>query len=256
MRLCRNKLMDVLRSRHGDSKGLTEHDYDTLRVMEELVASLAQDRFITDGVRDWLGRLEITLNKLATRDPEFLSGDPESPHSAVQMLNQLARLGNSNDVRQGIDREVGRRVDELLQRVVRDYDENPQVFSEVVDELHPLIDRQSKAYRGNVERTIRASEGQQKLARARSAVVDVMEDLLAGKEVPDLILELLNPGWRNLLVHSHLRNGPDSNEFREQVFLIEQLNAQLSDQLKPGEEGHVDPEGLLRRAVEGLNSIS
>lgn len=252
----RNKLMDVLRSRHGDSKGLTEHDYDTLRVMEELVASLAQDRFITDGVRDWLGRLEITLNKLAARDPEFLSGDPENPHSAVQMLNQLARLGNSNDVRQGIDREVGRRVDELLQRVVRDYDENPQVFSEVVDELHPLIDRQSKTYRGNVERTIRASEGQQKLARARRAVVDVMEDLLVGKEVPDLILELLNPGWRNLLVHSHLRNGPDSNEFREQVAIIEQLNAQLSGQIKPGDEGHVDPEGLLRRAVEGLNSIS
>ena len=252
----RTKLMDVLRSHHGDDKGLTERDYDTLRVMEELVASLAQDRFITDGVRDWLGRLEITLNKLAARDPEFLSGDLENPHSAVQMLNQLARLGNSNDVRQGIDREVGRRVDELLQRVVRDYDDNPQVFSEVVDELHPLIDRQSKTYRGNVERTIRASEGQQKLARSRRAVVDVMEDLLAGKEVPDLTLELLNPGWRNLLVHSHLRNGPDSNEFREQVAIIEQLNAQLSGQIKPGDEGHVDPEGLLRRAVEGLNSIS
>ena len=175
------RLMETLRSQHGEHKGLTEQDFDTLKVMEELVGSMESDQLITDGVRDWVRRLEITLNKLAARDPNFLTSDPENPHSAVQMLNQLARLGNAEDARIGIDREVGRRVDELLQRVVQDYDENPQVFSEVVDELHPLIDRQSRAYRGNVERTIRASEGQQKLARARRAVVQAVEERLGGR---------------------------------------------------------------------------
>jgi hypothetical protein len=152
--------------------------------MENLVSSLESDHYLTQGIREWIRRLEITLNKLAARDPEFLQHEPDRPHSAVLMLNQLARLGNAQDVRDGIDREVGRRVDELLQRVVKEYDRNPGVFAEVVDELNPLVDRQVRAYRGNVERTVRASEGQQKLARARRAVLREMHKRLAGRRCP------------------------------------------------------------------------
>jgi diguanylate cyclase (GGDEF)-like protein len=250
------RLIEVLRHKHGGHKGLTEEDFDTLEVMENLVSSMSQDRLITQGVREWVQRLEVTLNKLAASDPGFLESDPDQPHSAVQMLNQLARLGNSGDVRDGIDREVGRRVDELLQRVVKDYDRNPEVFSEVLDELHPLVDRQSKTYRGNVERTVRASEGQQKLARARRTVVNEMESRLAGREVPDLLVDLLNPGWRNLLVHTHLRHGPDSNEWRDQLSIVDQLTAQLNGEVSQESDEWVDPERLLKRVVEGLSSIS
>lgn len=250
------RLMEVLQDKHGIGKGLSEELFDTLHVMEGLVDSLSDDQLITEGMREWVQRLELTLNKLATQEPAFLESNPNNPHSAVQMLNQLARLGNSKDVGQGIDREVGRRVDELLERVVRDYDQNPQVFADAVDELHPLIDRQSKTYRGNVERTVRASEGQQKLARARRAVLNEVTHRISGKEVPELILELLNPGWRNLLVHTHLRHGPDSNEWRDQLALVDQLMGQLNGTIDAGSEEFTEPDKLLRRVVEGLNSIS
>ena len=118
-------------------------------------------------------------------------------------LNQLASLGNAQDVRVGIDREVGRQVDQLLERIVKDYDRNPEVFEDVLEELGPLVDRQARAYRGNVERTVRASEGQQKLARARRAVAISLEPSSRAKDVPELFLQLMNPGWRNLLVHTH-----------------------------------------------------
>ncbi|MEM7098101.1 MAG: DUF1631 family protein [Pseudomonadota bacterium] len=250
------RLLEVLRAQHGISKGLTEEDYDTLEMMEGLVDSLTDDRLITEGVREWLRRLEITLNKLAAADPDFLTSDPDNPHSAVQMLNQLARLGNGQDLREGIDREVGRRVDELLQRVIRDYDQNPQVFSEVVDELHPLIDRQSRTYRGNVERTVRASEGQQKLARARRMVAHEIRDVIGGQDVPQLLIDLLTPGWRNLMVHTYLRHGSDSYEWRDQLATIRLLQGQLSRQINSDDPAWVEPEALLRRVVDGLNSIS
>ncbi len=252
----RPRLIELLRSKHGDRKRLNETDYDTLNVMESLVDSLQQDSFLTEGIREWIARLEVTLNKLAARDPAFLSPDETGPHSAVQMLNQLARLGNQKDVREGIDREVARRVDELLKKVVSEYDENPKVFSEVVDELNPLVDKQTRAYRGNIERTVRASEGQQKLARARRAVLDEMDERLSGREVPDLLLDLMNPGWRNLLVHTHLRKGADSHEFQDQIALIDQLWGQLDGSIKEGSDAYVDPDKLLKRVVNGLNSIS
>jgi len=250
------RLLQILRDRHGDGRGLTEEDYDNLEMMDSLVTSLSQDRLLTEGIREWIQRLEITLNKLAAREPEFLQYRPDAPHGAVQMLNQLARLGNARDVRDGIDRDVGQRVDELLQKVVKEYDQNPQVFEEVVDELNPLVDKQTRAYRGNIERTVRASEGQQKLARARRAVVDAMEERLSGREVPDLLLDLINPGWRNLLVHTHLKHGPDSHEWRDQLALLDQLRAQLDDEVPEDSEAYVDPDRLLKRVVDGLNSIS
>lgn len=252
----RSRLVELLRSRHGDSKRLNEQDYDTLNVMESLVDSLQEDHFLTEGIREWIARLEITLNKLAARDPGFLGGDADGPHSAVQMLNQLARLGNQKDVREGIDREVGHRVDELLKKVVTEFDENPTVFDQVVDELNPLVDKQTRAYRGNIERTVRASEGQQKLARARRAVLGEMEERISGREVPDLLLKLLNPGWRNLLVHTHLRKGADSHEFQDQVALVDQLWGQLDGSIAEGSDEYADPDALLKRVVSGLNSIS
>ncbi len=250
------RLFEILKRRHGDRKGFRAEDYDTLDVMESLVRSIETDHYLTQGIRDWIARLEITLNKLAARDPDFLRHESEEPHSAVLMLNQLARLGNAQDVREGIDREVGRRVDELLSRVVKEYDQNPQVFSEVVDELNPLVDKQVRTYRGNVERTVRASEGQQKLSRARRAVLREMERRIGGRDVPELVLRLLNPGWRNLLVHTHLRRGPESHEWRDQLGLLDQLIGQLTGDIEPGSDGHVEPEVLLKRVVEGLNSIS
>ncbi len=252
----RPRLVEILQSRHGDRKRLNEDDYDTLNVMESLVDSLQEDSFLTEGIREWIARLEITLNKLAARDPRFLQPDDAGPHEAVQMLNQLGRLGNQKDIREGIDREVGRRVDELLKKVVTEFDENPEVFSEVVDELNPLVDKQTRAYRGNIERTVRASEGQQKLARARRAVLGEMEDRISGREVPDLLLELLNPGWRNLLVHTHLRKGADSHEFQDQLALVDQLWGQLDGSISADSDEFVDPDVLLKRVVSGLNSIS
>ena len=225
--------------------------------MENLVDSIEQDKLLTEGIRGWVKRLELTLNKLATKDPEFLDHDSERPHSAVEVLNQLARLGNAQDVRVGIDREVGRRVDELLERIVKDYDRNPEVFEDVLEELGPLVERQAKAYRGNVERTVRASEGQQKLARARRAVARQLEPRIAGKEVPELFLKLMNPGWRNLLVHTHLRHGPNSNEWRDASATAERgSGATDAANPRPALPGYVEPETLLKRVVAGLNSIS
>ena len=61
----RPRLVELLQSQHGDRKRLNEEDYDTLNVMESLVDSLQEDSFLTEGIREWIARLEITLNKLA-----------------------------------------------------------------------------------------------------------------------------------------------------------------------------------------------
>ena len=74
--------------------------------------------------------------------------------------------------------------------------------------------------------------------------------------MPDLLTELLNPGWRNLLVHTHLRHGKDSNEWRDAISLVDQLKGQLNGDIGVEDDAYVPAETLLKRVVEGLNSIS
>ena len=86
------RLMEVLKARATAARRRSAKSmYDTLDVMENLVDSIEQDKLLTEGIRGWVKRLEVTLNKLATKDPEFLDHDAERPHSAVEVLNQLAR---------------------------------------------------------------------------------------------------------------------------------------------------------------------
>jgi len=250
------RLLQILEGTHGGRKAIAEEQYDALGVMENLVDSIQADGFLTDGIRDWLKRMELTLNKVALSDPGFLASNVDEPHSAVQVLNTLARLGNAKDVGVGIDRNVGRKVDELLDRLVKEYDSNPEIFEEILHELNPLVAQQSKAYQGNVERTVKTSEGHQKLARARRAVVKELELRIAEQDVPNLLLELLNPGWRNLMVHTFLRAGPESNQWADTLSILDQVMAQLVGTSQSGDVDFTEPEGLLKRVVEGLNSIS
>ena len=250
------RLLQILESTHGGRKAIAEEQYDALDVMENLVDSIQADGFLTDGIRDWLKRMELTLNKVALSDPGFLASNVDEPHSAIQVLNTLARLGNAKDVGVGIERNVGRKVDELLERLVKEYDSNPEIFEEILHELNPLVVQQSKAYQGNIERTVKTSEGHQKLARARRSVVKELEYRIAEQNVPKLLLELLNPGWRNLMVHTFLRAGPESNEWADSLNIIDQVMAQLVGTSKAGDADYTEPEVLLKRVVEGLNSIS
>ena len=250
----RMQLAERLRHSSGDSRrGLAATDVDRLQVIENLVASVQQDDLITEGVKQWVKQMELTLSKLATVEPEFLNSSPHQPHSAMAVLDQLAKLGNTGDESEGIDREVGRRVDELMQRVVNDFDNDPGVFDEVLKNLHPLVEKQTRAYRGNFERTVRQSEGQQKLVNARRAVLDVLTRRVAEREVPNLFLELLTPGWRNLMVHAYLRHGPESAEWRRNLEVADRIVTALTGD-RPASAA--EARELVNVVRAGLESIS
>ena len=254
----KDRLLELLRAHAGGAGGkrIGDPETDAMDVVGSLVVSIREDNLLTEGVKDWVKRLELTLNKLATQDPGFLKTRLQQPHAAMQVLNQLAKLGNARDEGEGIDRRVGREVDSLMERVIEEFDARPKIFDEVLGHLNPLVDRQTRTYQGNIQRTVRAREGQQRLSLARRDVVGEVEQRLGGREVPLVILDLLNPGWRNLLVHDHLRDGRDCESWKRNIGVLEQLLGQLSARIAAGSPDYVEPSELLGAVEEGLTSIS
>ncbi len=249
------RLVQELDAADGD-RSLGESDLDRFRVLESLIDSICEDRFLSQGSLNWVRRLEVTLYKLAVHNPGFPGGDPDRPHPAEIMLNQLARLSGIADSREAKARELSGRVDALVERVADGYSGDGGIFEEAVAELNPLVDEQIRNYRGNMERIVRASEGQQRLTRARKAVVNALAPKMAGKEVPEPILKLLNPGWRNLMVHTCLRMGAGSAQWEERVAVIERLWAEFVAEPEQGGRDASDLKQLLRQVADGLISIS
>lgn len=222
---------------------------ESLGVVENLIDSIETDNLLPGTVKDWVRQLELTLDKVATQDGNILSGD--NPHQSVEVINQLARLGGADST------SVRRNVDQIIQNITENYDSNPDVFSEAAEQLKPIVDRQSKAFTGNVQRTVKASEGQQTLANAQRAVVGELDSRLKGREVPEVLMRLLMPGWRNLLVNTHLRQGEESTDWRRHVGALDQVMQHVEGTASPQTtENYMEPQELLEYIEQGLDSIS
>ena len=248
----RQRVMELSRSNSGRAKRLAPELVQGMQVVENLVDTIEQDNILTGTSKDWIRRLELTLDKVATQEAGFL--DEENPHNAVEVLNQLARLGGADSG------SIKQRVDNIVERIYSEYDTNPAVFDEAAEQLQPLVERQSRAFTGNVQRTVKASEGQRTLTAAQQAVVTEMDERLLGDEVPEVLLKLLMPGWRNLLVNTHLRQGPDSPDWQRQLNVLDQVFHQLNPATDPGDvaqmSGYLEPQQLLQEIEAGLDSIA
>lgn len=220
-----------------------------MEVVENLVDTIEEDELLAPSAKDWIRQLELTLNRVATGNENFLS--EHNPHSSIKVVNQLARL---NGAEAGASKRV---VDEIVQEINETYDENPRVFDHALERLEPLVERQNRAFTGNVQRTVKASEGQQTLVNAQRAVVSEMDNRYAGREVPEILFRLLMPGWRNLLVNTHLREGEDSATWRKHVRALDQVFQHLDPNADPSQSPHyLPPDELIQHIEESLDSIS
>jgi diguanylate cyclase (GGDEF)-like protein len=230
-------------------RALAPQTLQNIEVVENLVDSIEEDALLTDSAKDWIRQLELTLDKVATRDEDFLS--EANPHSSLEVINQLASLGGA---------ETGsakRAVDQIIQEINTGFDEDPEIFEAAKAKLAPLIERQNRAFTGNMQRAVKASQGQTTLANAQRAVVSEMDNRYAGREIPEVFYKLLMPGWRNLLVNTHLRQGAESPDWKKHVRALDQVFQHLDPNSDPtASPGYMEPEELIAHIEGGLDSIS
>ena len=244
----RQQLMETA-SRAGGDRRISPEALESMAVVENLVDTIEDDSMLSGSAKDWIRQLELTLDKVATDTGNIL--DEENPHPALEVINQLARLGGAESG------SIRRDVEHILEDINTNYDENPEIFDVASSKLQPLLDRQSRAFTGNVQRTVKASEGKQTLVNAQRAVVDELDTRFSGREVPDVLMKLLMPGWRNLMVNTHLRQGQDSSDWKRHVQALDQVFHHLEGTASPNDqEQYIEPESLLEEIEQGLDSIS
>ncbi|NND67280.1 MAG: DUF1631 family protein, partial [Halioglobus sp.] len=195
---------------------------------------------VSKALKPALGNLQIPLAKLALLDQKFFADQSHSARVVVDRLSSLAASANFPN------RALEGRIGEIVEGIISEYGVDTAVFDEALGKIDRLTAQLERAQSRNVERLIRTMEGQEKLATARREVDELFNAHLKPPAAPRLLLELMNKGWRDLLVLVHLKEGTESITWSEQADALEKLSQWLGDM----QRGLNDAAAAARRGAE------
>ncbi|MHB1186716.1 DUF1631 family protein [Thiobacillus sp.] len=213
-------------SADGDARRLAPAHRQILDTTSELFSRARADFVPSSEVESLVKRLERPLLKLALQDTSF----PSTPdHPARQVLNLIEQYAvAADDKGKFFDAKLQRFLYLLVDRVCSRADEDPGVFEMVRDSLEKVLLPILQIRRTRIARLQEASEGRERIRAARSRVNMALETRLAGREVPGMLLRLLDAGWRQYLVLLEMRQGAQGEAWDAGLAVLDRLFAWLS----------------------------
>jgi diguanylate cyclase (GGDEF)-like protein len=210
----------------GDARRLAAHHRQILDTTAGLFARARADSVPSADVASLMKRLERPLLKLALQDTNF-PGSPD--HPARQVLDLIEQYAVAADDQGRIfDAKLQRFLHRLVDRVCSQADDDPGIFEAVRDSLEKVLLPILQIRRTRVARLQEASEGRERIRAARTRVNAALEQRLAGREVPGLLLRLLDAGWRQHLVLLEMREGAQGEAWEAGLAVLDRLFAWLS----------------------------
>jgi diguanylate cyclase (GGDEF)-like protein len=183
---------------------------------------------MTDSLRGWLNLLGESLHDQAEADPAFLRDSSHPLREIIDALGHLQMFRPNSNV--AFNRDTAQeRVDKLLQPIARG-DTDPDTVRAVADKLGELTSQQSRRYQQNVKRVVEAAEGRERVRRARRKVIEAINQRYAGRVVPEVLLQLLEAGWRSAMELASLHSANESDALHGQLTLTDVVVAKLGGQ--------------------------
>lgn len=224
-----NGLSNVLEELVSDDPDLQGHlDLATrskARIVNTLFDPIRDHNEMAPSVREQLARLQVPIFESLLSGTDLLD---DEQHPAREMLNALSELCLT-------DRGTAKRLESTLVNILRDLidagDPGSATFQNAESRLKGLVQQQNQSFLRNSERLAQTLEGKERLRKTREDVQRRLNETLGGSQVPDVLLNLLDAGWEQVMVLSALRDGRDSQHFQALLETVEQLH----DWLAPGE---------------------
>lgn len=223
-----------------NTSGLSADSLNQLDMVDNLFGTIKSQLDVSAEMKPALGNLQIPLAKLALMDPRFFVDHTHTARAVVDKLSQLATSANfPNKALEG-------RITTIVDDIISDYESDSTVFDLALDKINRLVAQQERALSRNIDRVVRTQEGQEKLAEARRAVTKLIGSRLQPPAAPKVLIDLIEDGWKDLLVLTHVKAGPESAEWAEQVRTLDLIALWLDEQLK----GNVDNDLSMQRSLE------
>lgn len=239
----------------GDGKParLAEEDEDTIDLVGLLFDQLGQGLSPVSLSHNLLTKLQVPVLKVALRDKRFFT---QRKHPARLLLNEIAEAATLWVEDEDADKPMLDRMQLVVDRVIRDYDQNDGIFSSLLDDLGNHLKTVRRKADIAEKRQIDAARGREKMDLSRAAAVEATEQLLRlHDDVPEALRSFLLQAWTDVLALSLLRQGPHGEDFQHDLALAHRLLALHLDRVRPVAGRRSDFKALAQELAEGVGSV-
>ncbi len=224
---------------NDSAPALASEDTDTIDLVGLLFDEIMKDVRPNSTAAHLLSRLQVPLLRVALSDKAFFS---EQQHPARQVLDAVAETGAYWAGDDAADRELIGNVERIVTRISQEFDGDIGLFNTMLSDLasqtQAVMRRAELAERRHVE----AAQGREKLAIAQAHASRIMAEITNAHPVPPFTRSLLTQAWTDVLALTALRHGEDSQEWRHQVEIANQIATTASAVTGGTELATIDPE--------------
>lgn len=234
---------------------LGQADNDVVNFVGMLFDYILNDRNLAIPMKALIGRLQLPIVKLAVLDKSFFE---KTSHPARQLLNELSSAGIGWSSAAELKRDaLYDKIESIVLRVMNGFQDNPDVFQELVDELRGFISKDQHK-REQVEARVTATEtGKARTHEAKQTVQQLINRKASGMRLPPDIGRFISDTWAKVLVYAAVSDGEQSPLWQKCVQTLDDLLwcLQPLDSLDDIEKRTAMFEGLLQHLSEGMNAI-
>ena len=205
-------LLSQVRAEHGESATLSSRDSNTLDLLGMLYGQIQREVRSNGPASDLLNRLQVPLARAAVGDEAFFIRDQ---HPARELLNTVAESGavwlGDDDGDPALLQKLGEAVD----RVVAEYQGDEAVFAAANRQVQSHLQAAVRKAEVTERRQIEAARGKERLEAAKQLAGRSIGQLCHAANPPKFVQTLLHEAWSDVLTLTLLRQGEDSEEWRQ-----------------------------------------
>ena len=209
----KRELLDQVNKLSGEAKDkrVSTADEDTIDLVGMLFEYILQDRNLPAQMQALFGRLQIPYLKVAILDKHLFA---QKSHAARRLLDLLADAGKSWSEESDRDHRLYDRIKTCVETVLRDFDDDVGVFERELVSFNDFIDQHRKRAELAEQRAADATRGREKLQAARRTAAREILKRIEDRNLPPVVHSVLSRPWANYLVLTVLRQGEESDEWK------------------------------------------
>ena len=225
MRDVQQAMLQQVREEHGPQAALIQEDADTFELLGMLYGEMEREVQREAPAAEMLIRLQVPVAQAALHDREFFL---RPQHPARELLNSVAESGANWLGEDDADPQLVLKLHNAVERVVTEYDGDEEIFENVNNEVQAHFRAMARKAELVERRHVEAARGKDRLEVAKRRASDTIENALQGHVPQKFVQALLDQAWADVLTLTLLRNGEDSDEWREQEAVTQRIVASTS----------------------------
>jgi hypothetical protein len=199
---------------------LGQMDSMTLDIVAMVFDYILDDRRIPDAMKALIGRLQIPVLKVAMLDRAFFS---QKTHPARRLLDALAEASMGWNEDEGHESGLYRKVDELVQRVLNQFDEELDIFAMALEDFIQYESDEKRRIDETTGKSAQLIRQREQGEIARIVAHNEVESHLFDHDVPDFIRAFLLGHWEQLLGFYCAHDGEGGEDWTQALRTMDDL---------------------------------